>query len=489
MIALRGHGAAIIGFDVVFSEPGLNPATQILQAGNLPDAARRALEKDEAAFDGDAVLAEVLDPFVVLGFFLHADGASTGSLPPPMMLLDEQTRMRSTLRALPDYTGSLPQLVESGASSGFVVAIPDVDGGVRRMPMVLRHEEGVYTSLSLEMARLALNAPWLRLLTAEQGERQVITGVQVGRHLRLPLDESGNMLVPYRGTGGSYPTISATKVMQGDAPPHQLAALQNALVLVGTSALGLSDLRTTPLETGFPGVEAHANLLDAMLQAAMGEKTFYYQPDWAPGGALVVSLGVGLLLALLLPGRSPRLMLAIAAGCLLLVAAGNAALWHYWHLSLPVAAPLLIVVALALLNIIAGYLSANRQRRAIQGLFSEYVPAAYVERMVSEPNAVNLSGEQRNMTVLFSDVRNFTAISEHLSAGELKDLLNRYLSAVTEIIFHHHGTIDKYVGDLVMAFWNAPLDDEQHAAHGVAAALAMQARMQELRREFAGICR
>src|SRR5690606_31400238 len=138
-----------------------------------------------------------------------------------------------------------------------------------------------------------------------------------------------------------------------------------------------------------------------------------------------------------------------------------------------------------LLNIIAGYLSANRQRRAIQGLFSEYVPAAYVERMVSEPNAVNLSGEQRNMTVLFSDVRNSTAISEHLSAGELKDLLNRYLSAVTEIIFHHHGTIDKYVGDLVMAFWNAPLDDPHHARHAVEAALAMQQRMVALRKEFA----
>lgn len=483
--AMRAHGAAIIGFDVVFSEPGLNPASQILDAGVLSEEAREALQQQAAAFDGDAVLAGELDPFVVLGFFLHADGANAGALPSPFMLLDEQTIARSTLRSLPDYTASLPQLAESGAGSGFVVAIPDADGVVRRMPMVLRQEDGVYASLSLEMARLALNAPWLRLLTAEQGERQVVTGVQVGRHLRVPLDDSGNLLVPYRGGGGSYTTISATGVMRGDAPPEQLAALENALVLVGTSALGLSDLRTTPLETGFPGVEAHANVLDALLQAGLGLEAFYYQPDWAPGAALVLSFGAGLLLALLLPGRSPRLMLAFTAGCLVLVVAGNAALWHYWRMALPLAAPLLIVLALALMNIVGGYLSVNRQRRAIQGLFSEYVPAAYVERMVSEPDAVNLSGEQRNMTVLFSDVRSFTALSEHLSASELKALLNRYLSTVTEIIFQHHGTIDKYVGDLVMAFWNAPLDDEYHARHGVAAALAMQERMHELRREFA----
>ena len=483
--ALRGHGATLIGFDVVFSEPGVNPASVLLASEILPQDAQRIVATNEEKFDGDAVLAATLDPYVVLGYFLHADGASAGVLPPPFLLLDAESAATSTVLRLPDYTGSLPILLSSGASSGFVVAIPDSDGVVRRMPMVLRHGDGVYTSLSLEMARLALGAPWVRLQTAQHGGMDIVTGLHVGPGLFVPLDKAGSLLIPYRGGARSYLTLSATEVLRGDAPASELAALQNAIVLVGTSALGLSDLRTTPLQTGFPGVEAHANVLDALLLASLGANAFYHRPDWADGAAFAATVVLGLVLALVLPGQSPRTMLALVAALLVVLVGANGALWHYHHMALPLAAPLLVALAIALINIVGGYLSANRQRRAIQSLFSEYVPAAYVERIVNAPAAVSLAGEQRHMTVLFADVRNFTAISEPLSATQVKLLLNRYLSSVTEIIFAHQGTIDKYVGDLVMAFWNAPLDDAHHASHAVSAALAMQEGMQVLRREFA----
>lgn len=482
--ALRARRAALIGFDVVFAESGSNPVRELLQADALSAELKAELADHVVAFEGDAVLARTLDPYVVLGFFMHADGTDAGQMPAPFMVLPPEVLAATTIRALPNYTASLPKLVETGAGSGFVVTIPDPDGIVRRVPMVLRQGENVYPSLSLEIARLALGAPWYRLEQAGRGDQQVVTGIRIGRSVRVPVDEQGAVLVPYRGRAGSFTTISATGVLRGDAPAESLAALRDSIVLVGTSALGLADLRTVPLQTGYPGVEAHANVLDTILQAAMGQDTFYVQPDWTPGAVLALMLVLGLLLALGLPGRSPRLMMAYAAACLIALIAVNGWAWDRQHFALPLAASVLLVLTLALLNIIVGYTTTNRQKRAIQSLFGEYVPAAYVERMVAQPDSVNLSGEQRPMTVLFADIRNFTALSEPLSAGELKDLLNRYLSSITEVIFQHQGTIDKYVGDMVMAFWNAPLDDENHAVHGVRTALAMQVRMARLREEF-----
>lgn len=481
---LREQGAVIIGFDVVFSEKGTNPARQLLAMDTLPEQIRHALSANEKKFDGDAALVNSLDPFVVLGYFFHEDGVKVGKLPPPFLLLPPGGEQKSTLQALPDYTASLPLLMNAGASSGFVVAIPDADGIIRRVPLVLRHDDGVYTSLSLEMARLALNAPWIRLGTEQHDRQDIATHIQIGKHVQIPLDESGNMLVPYRGKVGSYRTISATRVLRQDGTEEEKAALNNAIVFVGTSALGLSDLRTIPLQTAYPGVEVHANALDAMLQAALGEDTLYYQPDWAIGATTVVLAVLGVFLILVLPGTTPRTMLALTFLCLAGVLGANGALWYYAHMALPLASLLILVFSLMLLNIAAGYWLSNHQKQSMQRLFGEYVPPSYVDKMLKHPEAVNLSGEQRDMTVLFADVRSFTAISEHLSAAALKDLLNRYLSSVTEVIFAHQGTIDKYVGDMVMAFWNAPLDDQAHAAHAVATALDMQLCMQRLREKF-----
>ena len=484
--SLQEHGAALVGFDVVFSEPGSNPVRQVLDAADLPMPIDRALTFLVDEFDGDAALGRALGDSTVLGYFFHADGGKAGTLPLPFLELPDDALASSTLIAMPDYTANLAVLTDNAWASGFVVAVPDADGIVRRMPLVMRHENGVYTSLSLEMVRLAVGAPWVRLEQAQRGAQTVVTGVRVGHGLRIPLDERGNMLVPYRGPAGSFNTVSATGVMQGDAPADLLAALDGAIVLVGTSALGLSDLRTIPLQTGFPGVEVHANVIDTILHAATGDTSpFYLRPDWEPGASLALLLVSGLVLALGLPGRSPSMMLVFAATWLLLVIGANVVLWQFWHLALPLALQLVMVVSVGALNITGGYIATNRQKRAIQTLFGEYVPADHVERMLADPKQISLEGEQRNMTVLFADVRNFTALSESLSAAELKTTLNRYLSAITAVIFEHHGTIDKYVGDLVMAFWNAPLDDPHHAHHAVQAALAMQERMARLRQEFA----
>ena len=498
---LEHHDAALIGFDVVFSEPSLNPIRQILDQASLPKVVEQALDPLANMFDSDRELAQALSDRTVLGYFFHDDGGSAGSLPLPFLELPADEAARLSLLTMPDYTASLPILGDHALASGFVVAVPDADGIVRRVPLVMRHDTGVYASLSLELARLALGVPWVRLQQQSHDDRQLITGVRLGNRLSVPLDEHGSMLVPYRGRAKSFPTISATQVLQGDAPSDALEQLQGAIVLVGTSALGLGDLRTTPLQTAFPGVEVHANVLDTILTAALqqtGQKgatdaqgitalqasPFYHRPDWEPGASFALLVIMGVLMAWVLPGRTPLGMFLIA-GCGALFMVGiNLLLWQMLHLALPVALPVLVIVAMGGMNIAAGLVIATRQRRTIQSLFGEYVPADHVAQMLAHPDQVSMEGEQRHMTVLFADVRGFTALSETLSPAELKSLLNRYLSAVTEVIFQHHGTIDKYVGDLVMAFWNAPLDDADHATHAVQAALAMQERMKTLRETF-----
>lgn len=500
--ALEGSGAALIGFDVVFSESGNNPARQLLDSANVPAVLDRALSSLIDEFDGDAALGRALGDNVVLGYFFHADGGRTGVLPAPFLELAPGDVTPTSLISMPDYTSNLEVLTHGALASGFVVAVPDADGVVRRMPLVMRHENGVYASLGLEMARLALGAPWIRLHQAGRGQQTVVTGVQLGRVIHVPLDERGNMLVPYRGPARSFPTVSATGVLQGDASVELQEALDGAIVLVGTSALGLADLRTIPLQTGYPGVEAHANVLEAIIYAASqragqaaaatadgfstisDRSAFYLRPDWEPAASLALLLLSGVVLALGLPGRALSVMLVFSVLWSAFVVGVNVGAWHVWHLAFPLALQVVMVALLAVFNIVGGYAVTTRQKRSIQTLFGEYVPAEHVQRMLADPQQVSMEGEQRTMTVLFADVRNFTALSESLSATELKTVLNRYLSAVTEVIFDHHGTIDKYVGDMVMAFWNAPLDDPHHARHAVQTALAMQTRASMLRDEF-----
>lgn len=481
---IRASGALLIGLDMVFSEPGRNAVRQVLKTTQLPPTLHQRLLQEVDALNSDKVLAEAVSERTVLGYFFHNNSVSAGQLPFPFYRLNPENAEHNALLTMHSYTANLPVLANHALGEGFVVTVPSMDGVVRRVPLVIRYKKGVYSSLSLEMARLALGAHWIKLTLVNNGNAYVATHINVGNKVIIPVSANGSMLVPFRGYAGSFPTLSATRVMHGDLPADQKQALKGAIVLVGTTALGLSDLRTIPLQTAYPGVEVHANVLDAILQAAMGVNTFYRQPDWSPAFSLMLLLLTGVLLACLLPGRSPRWMLILTAIWLLFVLGLNSWLWAIKQLALPFALQLVTVIGLAAFNLTVGFVETNRNKREVEGLFGEYVPPDYVKMMLTQPEKATMEGEQREMTVLFADVCGFTSLSESLTTTELKSLLNRYLTEVTGIIFQHQGTIDKYVGDMVMAFWNAPLDDRQHAPNGVLAALDMQRKVTELRQQF-----
>lgn len=479
--ALEQQGSALIGFDVVFSEPENNPADTVLSHPQLSATTRAELQAQRQTFDHDARLADVVSAHTVLGYFLHGDGVRVGKLPPPFLSFAADDARGWRVLTLPDYTGNLEGIMDRALAGGFVTTLPDRDGVIRRSPLVLMHDNALYTSLAVELARLYLKAPVQLKTTACRGTQTCVESLKIADHL-IRVDEHGAALVPYKGRRESFTYVSATNVLRGEVPK---GILGGAIVMVGTSALGLADLRTTPLETQYPGVEVHANLLDAILQGGAGHDYFYYRPDWEPGATFILLLLSGLLLALTLPRLEPAYMLVVTVAWFVVLLLGDFALWKAARFDLPMAAILLMAFLISSFNIVFGFLKTNHQKREIKAMFGQYVPPAHVEHMLSHPEDVSLEGESREMTVLFSDIRNFTTLSEGLSAQELKQLLNRFFTPITEIIFANNGTIDKYVGDMVMAFWNAPLADAQHPHNAILAALAMQEKVNDLKAEFA----
>ena len=479
--ALQRQQVKLIGFDVVFSEEERNAVQQVLAHSGLSDQAKQELQPLIPVLDSDKKFAQAITQKTVLGFFLHgAGGINSGVLPTPLLTVEPRDLDKVTINFMPDYTGNLAVFANAALGEGFITTLPDVDGVMRRSPLVLRYENGLYSSLSLELARIYLNQSSIQLQMVKSGGQLRLESINLGNH-KIYTDESGMALIPYKGKGKSYTYISATDILNN---PNNMPVLKDAIVLIGTSALGLTDLRTTPLQTGYPGVEIHANLLDAIIQSVGDQNHMYYRPDWEPGLTFLILLLSGLAFVFILPMLEPAYMLAVAGAWLTLLVIVNLVSWKVSHLDFPLAILVISTFSIALLNIGYGFLRTNNQKREMKMLFGQYVPPAHVEHMLENHHLAGLEGESRHMTVLFSDIRNFTTISEGLKATKLKQMLNEFFTPITGIIFQHNGTIDKYVGDMVMAFWNAPLLDANHAEHAIDAALSMLIKVEELKPIF-----
>lgn len=476
---LQQAGAAVVAFDMVLSEAETNTAAALLE--RLPkdlaatELAQR-LRHEALASDGDARLAaQIAAGDTVLGVIFHnQESAPAGRLPPPLFSAAEGAPPLP-VPVLSTYTANRETLQAATGYAGFLTALPDADGVIRRAPLLLRHGDGLYPALALETARIYLLSEQPRLLTTDLGNAAAIEGIDLGGGRLIPTDAAGRVLVPYRGPSGSFAHLSAAAVLRGEFKPADIA---NRIALIGTSALALADLKATPVQGVYPGVEVHANLLAGILAGQ-----FPHEPAWAPGASFLLLLLAGLLLAVLLPLLSATAQLVLSASTLTAVLALNVWLWNH-GLILVIAIPVLLILHLAVLNLGYGFLFEARGRRQLKDMFGQYVPPALVEEMSRAGERYDFSGESRELSVLFADIRSFTTISEALSAADLKALLNRFFTPMTRIIFDRRGTIDKYVGDMIMAFWGAPLRDAEHAEHAIAAALDMLQAVRALRADF-----
>ncbi|MCK9532386.1 MAG: adenylate/guanylate cyclase domain-containing protein [Gammaproteobacteria bacterium] len=479
---LFAQGAAVVAFDVVFAEAERNSAQAVLtrlhSRGIRDEALARVLGARVSEFDNNARLADkIAGRDVVLGFILHSrDEPPTGVLPQALVFADPEQVAQTSLPRAVGYTGNIEVLQGASPYGGFFSLMPDSDGIYRRAPMLQRVGDQVYPSLALEAVRLYLLAERIDLQTAWLGNEQVVEVIRIGDR-RVPTDALARAMIPFHGGRGSFPYVSATDVLHGRVPD---ATLAGNIVLIGTTAQGLFDLRATPVQSIFPGVEVHANLIAGML-----DNRFPVEPSWAAGANFTLTVLLGLLLAFLLPRLSPSAMVLATLSVAAAAMGANVSLWTGSGINLAMAPAVLLVGSIPTFNIAFGFWRESRGRRRLKAMFGQYVPPQLVEEMNRHPDRnYGFTGDSREMSVLFCDIRGFTTLSERLTATQLKELLNQFFTPMTRVVFEHRGTIDKYVGDMIMAFWGAPVDDPEHARHAVSAALAMLREAERLSAAF-----
>jgi adenylate cyclase len=494
------YEVALVGFDVVFAEADHSSGIRSLDAlasDTLKDDApfRAAYERLRPSLDNDGLFAAAIKGRpVILGYYLssESDAKRIAAIPPPVMPKGTFAGRNIAFTSWRGYGGNLAGFTENAAGAGHFNPVVDFDGVVRRVPMIAELDGAYYEALSLAMVRAILGEPKVEAGFAAQGLLQKgYAGLEWLRAgpLTIPVDETASALVPYRGPKGSFPYVSLADVVSGKAKPEQL---KGRVALVGTTAPGLLDLRSTPVGNVYPGVEIHANLIAGMLDrlgvtfADTPHRPVYIpeKPAYILGAEVVMLAVVGLALAVLIPLFSALWATVAGVVGLLLVSGLSLGMWTQAAVVLPVAASLLMIAALYTINMAYGYFIESRSKRQFTELFGQYVPPELVDKMAADPEQYSMEGKSEDLTVLFSDIVGFTSISESLEPRELATFINEYLTSMSLVIRDHGGTLDKYIGDAIMAFWGAPVADARHADHAVSAALDMQAELERINREI-----
>lgn len=469
---LTSNGAVAIGFDVVFSEADrLNPDLVASQMRYLDDATRTRLRELPS---NDQILAEAIKRSrVVLGETGQRDIAAEidTTLPLTGVATVGEENAERFLFEFPGLLRNVPVIEKVAAGRGLFTIRTERDGLIRRVPMIMRAQGNIMPSLSLEILRVVTGTPTLLVRTDKAGIKAVrLKGVEI------PTDRNGQLWVHYARQDPSI-YVSAADVLDNTVSPGKIAG---KLVLIGTSAVGLNDLKTTPVSSTMPGVEIHAQVLESLLSGAV-----ISQPNYALVVELLAALIIGLLVIIFTPNLGPvRLVLAGAMFAAILVGTSWFSYAQYRFL-IDFTYPLLSTTAIYLTLIFASFVREQRQRVQIRGMFAQYMSPVLVEQLAQSPEKLVLGGEEREMTIMFSDVRGFTTISEsykHDPQG-LIALMNRFLTPLTDVIIEQKGYIDKYMGDAIMAFWNAPLDDAEHQVNACEAAIRMLEKIDIVNKE------
>ena len=467
-------GAKAIVFDIIFAEPDrLSPAailgdetirTALLRTGNSPDVASLP--------DSDAIFAKAIEGRpVVLGYAITPHG----SFAKPLQKAGFAVTGEDAVGAPPRFEGVtpiLPALQEAAAGLGSLSFDPSPTSVVRRLPLLFSDGTSLYPGLTLEALRVAQNASTYLVANAPETAGS-LASVRVGDYV-VPTTASGGLWIHYAPESrGRY--LSVKRVLEESEAPATRRMIDGNIVLIGTSSQGLLDIRSTALGEQVPGVSIHAQAIDQILSG-----TYLSRPDWADGletlGVLVLGLAIVALVALVGPVTGLFAGAAIAAAS----AGGSWAAFRYGQLLIDPSFPVLSGLAALFAMTAFRFLVTDRERRAIRRAFSQYLAPSVLRRIESSPDGLKLGGEERQITLMFVDVRDFTALSERLSPTELIDFLNKLLNELSRPIISSEGTLDKFIGDSVMAFWNAPVETGDHAGKAALAALEMREGLRRL---------
>ncbi|HUB09197.1 MAG TPA: adenylate/guanylate cyclase domain-containing protein, partial [Myxococcales bacterium] len=481
---LTAAGAKAIVFDVAFIDSYGGGAPD---DGSLADAIHRS---------GKTVQAVLL---LGNGEVEHLDGAKraaqiarveSGAIGAPMSASLETggatqlTPMRSTveLQDYPALQAPLPDIARAASWFGYFNAVPDDDGVIRSVPLLSRVGKALYLpAIDLAAVAVACGAPSPHFVTplADNPDMDRLTAVSIDcadRALTIPVSALARMPIDYPITWRQYPTRSAIDVVDGDFPPE---AIRGKVAVVAATAEGTHDLRSTPLDSPVPGGVTHVAAIDQILRGQ-----FLRRPSWTIAVELLLLLGFGLGFGALFASLAiPWAMAALAAGVLGYHA--TAYLFFAKGLDVCAALPILELLALFPVAIVYRYLTEEREKRFIREAFRYYLTASVMDAVLADPSRLKLGGEKRELTVLFSDIRGFTTLSEHLPPEQLVHMLNDYLTPMTDVVFENGGTLDKYMGDAIMAFFGAPVDQPDHALRACRTATQMLEKLAELKARWA----
>ena len=482
------YDVTLVGFDIVFPEPDDSSGLKILQKlgrNELADIKKYhdALANLEDQLDYDKKLSKsITDHPVVLGYYfsdvLSSKGSTnTGELPMPAFHRDTFENKNVQARKAIGYNANIKELQDAALTAGHFTPWIDDDGVIRRIPMVYEYQDNFYEALSLIMVRTLLEIEETKPVFEEDYNTGYSSLEKLSlEYIDIPVDKNVQALVPYRGKEGSFLYVSAVDVINGLVDKK---ILQDAIVLVGTTAPGLYDLRTTPVQKQYAGVEIHANLISGIL-----DQNIKQSPAYVDGVEFIQLLLIGCLLTLLFPLLSPLWVTFVTLVISSITIAANITFWQYGNLVIPLAASLILIFIIFVANMSYGFFIERRGKLQIASTFGQYIPPDLIDDMNFNEDSYSLEAENREMTVLFSDIRGFTTISEGLTPAQLSELMNAYLTPMTKIIHEKRGTIDKYMGDAIMAFWGAPLEIPNHARHALETAMDMLERLNAIRIEF-----
>lgn len=493
--SLKGYGARAVGFDIVFAEPDQNSSLQTLkdmtrvfrQSGVEDRRVLKLIEEEKANADTDAILTRSIEKAknITLGYFFHtarkdieqasdkalAEGSETISNSRYQMIKSGAVSDDSSIARAYAVVPNLKPVSEVSENSGYFNTFPDSDGVIRWSPLVIKFQDNYYTSLAMGLLIQYLDWPMLTLNIADYG----VSGVQLG-DIRIPTDESGRLLINYLGPAKTFPHYSITDIIHDRIPAD---AFRNKIVIIGATAVGIYDLRVTPFSAVYPGVEIHATVIDNILR-----RHFLVQSGWTKFFDLEAIILSGLIMVLIVSKLKAVQGMIAALVLLCLFVTINTFIFTYYNIWLNMVMPVLTMMNVYLGTTLYRYVTEEREKKKIRGAFQYYLTASVITEMLKDPTKLKLGGDKKELSVLFSDIRGFTTVSESLSPEDLVHLLNEYLTAMTNKVFQYDGLLDKYMGDAIMAVFGAPLNQPDHALRACRTALDMIEELKHLQKKW-----